>query len=81
MLPVAAFLGNLAAVAMAFLWSAAFLALPLAYMALCIGWGVVLAVREREPCVALSGIAAIVMHMSWAWGFLRRLISGRFISA
>jgi succinoglycan biosynthesis protein ExoA len=73
MLPVAAFLGNAAALALAMLWHAAFLMAPLAYVALCFVWGAALAVWEREPCVALSGVAAIVMHMSWAWGFLRRL--------
>jgi succinoglycan biosynthesis protein ExoA len=79
MLPVAAFLGNVVAVALAALWDVAFLAIPLAYVALCIGWGAVLAVRERERCVALSGVAAIVMHMSWAWGFLRRLTRYRLM--
>jgi succinoglycan biosynthesis protein ExoA len=73
MLPVAAFLGNASAVALALLWDAAFLMAPLAYVALCLGWGAALAVRKHEPCVALSGAAAIVMHMSWAWGFLQRL--------
>lgn len=73
-LPVAALLGNVVAVALATLWDTAFLAIPLAYVALCMGWSVVLAARERCFCVALSGVAAMVMHMSWALGFLRRLV-------
>ncbi|MEJ2227347.1 MAG: glycosyltransferase family 2 protein [Alphaproteobacteria bacterium] len=73
MLPVAALLSNAAAVILAMLWSAAFLAIPLTYVALCMGWGAALAVRERAPYAALSGAAAMVMHMSWALGFLQRL--------
>jgi succinoglycan biosynthesis protein ExoA len=52
----------------------ALLVLPAAlYAAACVLWGLLLAIQEREPCLAASGIAAIVMHMSWAVGFLARI--------
>jgi succinoglycan biosynthesis protein ExoA len=47
------------------------------YASTCIAWGLALAVRRRERCLAASGIAAIVMHMGWAVGFLSRM--ARFV--
>lgn len=44
------------------------------YVAVCIGWGGILALQGSDPCLALSGIAAIVMHLSWGAGFLARLV-------
>jgi succinoglycan biosynthesis protein ExoA len=43
------------------------------YVAMCVGWGMALAWRERSACVLLSGFAAMIMHMSWGAGFLARL--------
>jgi succinoglycan biosynthesis protein ExoA len=74
MLPVAALLGSLFSLALATL-DLRFLALPLAYLSVCAIWGLGLALRERDPCLALTGAAAIVMHMSWGTGFLLRLCS------
>lgn len=74
-LPVAILLGNAGALALALLHPA-FLAVPLLYAALCCGWGLVLALRARDACLALSGPAAMVMHLSWAYGFLRRFSAG-----
>jgi len=51
------------------------LAIPVIYVAACIAFGAVLGVRQRSLCIAGSGLAAIVMHMSWAVGFLKSLIS------
>ena len=48
-----------------------------AYLGLCIGWGMLLAVRTRQLELALSGPAAIAMHMSWAAGFLTRVAGAR----
>ncbi|MCH9808037.1 MAG: glycosyltransferase family 2 protein [Alphaproteobacteria bacterium] len=45
------------------------LILPVSYIAACMLSSAFLALRNREPCLTLSGIAAIVMHMSWALGF------------
>jgi succinoglycan biosynthesis protein ExoA len=73
-LPVVALLGCAASLGASF-FDPRFLAIPLAYFASCTVWGMSLAVRRREPCLALSGMAAIVMHMSWASGFLTRMIS------
>ena len=75
LLPVLILLGNAGAVGLA-LFEPLFLALPLLYAVLCCGWGLILAVQAGEACLALSGPAAMVMHMSWAFGFLSRLGSG-----
>ncbi|MFT3731439.1 MAG: glycosyltransferase family 2 protein [Hyphomicrobium sp.] len=45
---------------------------PAGYLALCLTWGVFLAFRFRQPELALAGLAAVIMHLSWAAGFLRR---------
>ena len=50
------------------------LAAPAAYLLGCVAWGLVDAVRARETCRVASGIAAVVMHMSWALGFLATLL-------
>lgn len=75
MLPVFVLLGCVASAGLA-TFHLGFLAFPIAYVLVCIVWGFYLAVREREMCPALSGLAAIVMHMTWAAGFLARLIRG-----
>ena len=50
-------------------------ALPAAsWMALCASYGLLLGVRERSACVAMSGPAAMVMHFGWSVGFLREAI-------
>lgn len=53
------------------------LVVPAIYIAACIAWGLVLAVRNRRICLALSGLAAMVMHMSWASGFLTKVWRSR----
>jgi succinoglycan biosynthesis protein ExoA len=72
-LPVAVLLGCAGSLALSF-FHPLFLAFPFAYGASCILWGIGLAMRRREACLALSGIAAIVMHMSWGCGFLKSLL-------
>jgi succinoglycan biosynthesis protein ExoA len=52
--------------------SGLFLALPLGYAGLCLGWGLVAALRERDACLLGMGIAAMAMHFGWAFGFLRQ---------
>jgi len=48
------------------------LALPLlGWAGLCFAYGAVLALRQRSACVLCAGVAAMVMHLGWSWGFLR----------
>ena len=52
-----------------------------AWALLCLGYGIVLAVRLRDPCAAAAGIAAIAMQSGWSFGFFRGLyldLSKRF---
>lgn len=56
------------------------LALPaLAWAAMCLAYGLKLAgaapARERR-CVALSGFAAMTMHLGWSLGFWRQVVAG-----
>ena len=39
------------------------------YMTVSMAWGVLPAIRQRDPALLLMGPAAIVMHLSWATGF------------
>ena len=60
--------GALAALAPLLPW----LGFPIAcYLLACLGWGVVDAARGRDAASLLMGPAAIVMHLSWAIGFLQ----------
>jgi succinoglycan biosynthesis protein ExoA len=49
----------------------------LAYGGACVLWAMVLASKMRDAAVLLAAPAAIVMHMSWACGFLVRLAEHR----
>jgi succinoglycan biosynthesis protein ExoA len=75
-LPVAIVLANALSLGLA-IFQPSFLLLPLLYALLCLLWGAALAIRERDACLAFSGIAAIVMHVSWGTGFLARLAGWR----
>ncbi|CAN1725045.1 Succinoglycan biosynthesis protein ExoA [Hyphomicrobium sp. 1Nfss2.1] len=44
------------------------------YAALCIGWGLVAAYRQRDLCLSASGTAAMVMHLSWGVGAAARIV-------
>jgi succinoglycan biosynthesis protein ExoA len=59
------------------LLDARFLAVPAIYVTACIAWGLALAVKNRRICLAASGVAAMVMHMSWASGFLTKVWRSR----
>ena len=51
------------------------LALPaLAWGLLCVGYGVVLGARLRDPCAAASGFAAMATQAGWSFGFWAELI-------
>ena len=73
MLPVAALLACLLSLGFA-IGHPVFLAVPAGYVAACTAWGLALAARQRQACLMLSGPAAIIMHMSWAIGFVHRLL-------
>jgi succinoglycan biosynthesis protein ExoA len=73
-LPVAALLACALSLALAF-FNPWFLVVPVSYAICCLLWGAGMALLRRDVCLSLSGIAAIVMHMSWGSGFLSRLVS------
>jgi succinoglycan biosynthesis protein ExoA len=52
-------------------WFALF---PLAYCLLCLGWGVVEALRQLDPWMLAIGPAVMIMHLSWAIGFVWRCL-------
>jgi succinoglycan biosynthesis protein ExoA len=79
-LPVLALLGSVGGLV---LWplAGAVALLPAAlYVLACVGGGAFLAVRARDPAVLLSIPALIVMHISWAAGFLMRVAEHRLPS-
>jgi succinoglycan biosynthesis protein ExoA len=50
-----------------------FFVLPsLAYVGACLTGGILLALSERDPAGCAAGLAAIIMHQSWAAGFVWR---------
>lgn len=76
LLPVGVLLGCLGAFLAAPL-DVRLLALPLLYALACLAWGAVLALRERQLCAVLSGVAAIVMHLAWGAGFLAEIAAAK----
>lgn len=50
------------------------LAVPLAYILVCIGWGLMATFRHKDKWVLAMGLAAIIMHLGWAIGFLREVV-------
>jgi succinoglycan biosynthesis protein ExoA len=64
------------AVVMALLWPLApFLAIPAAlWMTLCLTYGVVLGVRGNNKCACGAGIAAMLMHLGFSFGFISRML-------
>ncbi len=47
----------------------------LVWMTTCLTFGLVLAARLKDPAVALSGPAAMIMHLAWSAGFWTQLIT------
>ncbi len=78
--PVIVLLGCVASVLLGAL-DPRLLAPALGYLVLCLGWGLVLALRTKSACAILAGLAAITMHLSWGAGFLVRLFQGRNLKA
>lgn len=54
------------------------------YLIVCLSWGLLAAARNPDPALLLMGPAAIVMHLSWAIGFIdgwaRGLTSKSFLN-
>jgi len=48
----------------------------LSWALLCLGYGLVLGVRQRDPCAAAAGVAAIAMQIGWSVGFFEGLKAG-----
>jgi succinoglycan biosynthesis protein ExoA len=57
---------NLAALIPAGLWAAA-----------CLGYGVWMAISQRNPYGPLVGFAAMVMHLAWSAGFWLQILDFR----
>jgi succinoglycan biosynthesis protein ExoA len=53
-------------------------ALPaLVWAAAALGFGLLLGVKQKRPCAALAGVAAMIMHFAWSAGYLRQALLGR----
>ena len=74
MLPLAIFACYLFGIALSPLSRAA-LAVPAAHLMLCSLWGALLSWRDRDICALASGPVAVIMHLSWATGFISQLLT------
>jgi succinoglycan biosynthesis protein ExoA len=77
MLPVAVFLMCVASLLAWPLVGPAALLPTASYVIAALLWGLLMAVRAREPDLAMAGVAAVTMHMSWAFGFLKRIVQAK----
>lgn len=71
LLPLAAVVFGLLGLGLA-LVDSLFLLVPVLYVSAALLAGAFLAVRHASPCAVASGLAALVMHTSWAVGFAAR---------
>ncbi len=54
----------------------ALLAVPmLGWVLLSLAYGVALGIKARSRCVAMAGVAAMIMHLAWSAGYWRRMLS------
>ncbi|MEO1206272.1 MAG: glycosyltransferase family 2 protein [Pseudomonadota bacterium] len=75
-LPVLILAACLGAVLLTLLtFNTVFLLIPAGYFAAATAFGLLLAYQTRCACTSLAGPAAIVMHMSWATGFAKRVMT------
>ena len=49
----------------------------LLWTAVCLGYGLVTAIRQRNAGIALAGVSAMVMHFGWSVGFWQQLLTSR----
>ncbi|TPJ82699.1 glycosyltransferase family 2 protein [Mesorhizobium sp. B2-6-2] len=49
----------------------------LLWAAVCLGYGLVTAIRQRNAGIALAGVSAMVMHFGWSAGFWQQLLASR----
>ncbi|HET7886757.1 MAG TPA: glycosyltransferase family 2 protein [Bradyrhizobium sp.] len=73
-LPVGALGLNALSLASGIVVSPLFLLPGLAYVGACMTGGLFLAVSERDPAGCVAGPAAMIMHHSWAAGFIYRVL-------
>ena len=52
----------------------AFALIPLAYCLICLACGAAVSLRRRDPWLLAIGPAAMIMHLSWATGFIWRCL-------
>jgi succinoglycan biosynthesis protein ExoA len=53
----------------------AFALVPLAYCMICVAWGASEALLHRDKWLLAMGLAAMIMHLSWATGFIWRCLT------
>ncbi|TPK97143.1 MULTISPECIES: glycosyltransferase family 2 protein [unclassified Mesorhizobium] len=49
----------------------------LLWMTVCLSYGLVTALRQRNASIALAGVSAMVMHFGWSVGFWQQLLASR----
>ena len=49
----------------------------LMWAAVCLGYGLVMAIRQHNAGIALVGVSAMVMHFGWSVGFWQQLLTSR----
>jgi succinoglycan biosynthesis protein ExoA len=69
-LPIGALAVNLSSVVLGVVAGWPFFTPVVVYIAACLGWGIVLALSERDTACLASGLGAAVIHNSWAAGFI-----------
>jgi succinoglycan biosynthesis protein ExoA len=74
MAPVLVTAGTVGGTLLALLLHPVFALAPASYATLCLGWGLLAALRRGNPCLAGMGVAAAIMHHAWAIGFLSGLL-------
>jgi len=50
------------------------LVIPVGYVCICFGRGMYRAAINRDPCLAAEGVSHIIMHHSWAMGFISQVV-------
>ncbi|MBZ9760475.1 glycosyltransferase family 2 protein [Mesorhizobium sp. CA8] len=49
----------------------------LLWATVCLGYGLVTAIRQRNAGIALAGVSAMVMHFGWSVGFWQQILTSR----